>query len=113
MNDNARRTRLPRYLPVLDDDVLPHDFGHAQVTDGVGRGLDSISSGRSQDSLLTPITSVTRYTLSAMSTSSIKHPRGVPLTGSRGDVVEFGTTSAFAMEDALTRYRRGMGLRMV
>src|SRR6476660_8196011 len=48
----------------------------------------------SQDSLLTPITSVTRYTLSAMSTSSIKHPRGVPLTGSRSDVVEFGTTSA-------------------
>jgi hypothetical protein len=38
-----------------------------------------------------------------MSTSSIKHPRGVALTGSRGDVIEFDMTSTDAMEDALTR----------
>ena len=32
--------------PVLDHDVLPHHLSHAQVTNGVGRGLDGTSSRR-------------------------------------------------------------------
>src|ERR1700757_1292575 len=34
------------HLPILDHDVLPHHLGHAQVTNGVGRGLHGASSRR-------------------------------------------------------------------
>ena len=49
-----------RHGAVLDHDVLAQDLGHAQVAHGLPCGRDRLAAAASQDSLLTPITSVTR-----------------------------------------------------
>ena len=51
---------------VADRDVLTHDLGDPQVPHRLGRVSTALRAAASHDSELTPITSVTRYTLSAM-----------------------------------------------